>query len=251
MSKNTKKILLRLFIVSLVLAIVVIAIDYAWQSYKRAYVVRALIERAAKQSASSSLDNNIGTYQLGPYTFKMPRSYLWQSQYPDGERKSLYMQIHFPSGDPAPADWKSEIYYDVITLTVDHFPRCPNKPCKENASFEYKHAALRVPENFDSGIDNPVYDEVTGLRRFQVKQKYDLPNTEVDDVYFEGEDAHNPNYWFACGMNDRNPGCQGTFKFVDEIWVDWKFNHKQIQHHREIFKLINEKMKSFMFEKAM
>ncbi|MCC7260333.1 MAG: hypothetical protein IT567_04805 [Alphaproteobacteria bacterium] len=191
-------------------------------------------------------EGDIGTYKLGPYTFKIPRDYLWQGKYQEGEVDSVYLLIEYPSMKPAIKQFSEPGWQNEMNVSLHYKNTCPETPCERYAQIHYETSALNDHNpTFKTTISAPVFAKDYGLNQYT----YSLGKpTQEHEVFFSGDKAK-PDIWYICQLSVTSPSCMSAYKLKEGLWVRTNYGHPLLIHHADIQKNLNEMLNSFIREK--
>ncbi len=192
-----------------------------------------------------------GIYRLGPYTFRVPREYMWLGRYdPDGDAKDgLYLMFHYPDMTPGDADAKDASHNIKVTIKYpvnDCVPQedggCLPHPID---TFLYYSAV----KNHHHIVSNAELDDKTDMSVFRWHfLKTDGAISNPYKFYFRGNRL-NPDYWLRCNIpeNERQVlTCDTEYYLTGRLIVNYWFLGKNLPFHDDIRNKLTQKLTSFI-----
>jgi hypothetical protein len=192
---------------------------------------------------SESTKNDVGTYILGPYTFKVPRDYVIFGRYDEGyqEDNGLLLRVAYPSMKPVYGKFGTEEHTNSVKVYVKYNNACPEAPCEKSANNWYKIRAKRQNYKLEKTVhSSPVISELENFRSYTVGFGN---QTEVDTVYFQG-DIEKPQKWYFCKTSAPNPHCKTKYKIETGLWIELSFHYSNLFKHQDIRMNINSLINS-------
>ena len=172
----------------------------------------------------------IGTYKLGPYTFNIPRDYLWQGKYNEGEVGGLYLFIEYPSMKPAIEQFKEPGWHDEIKVTLKYLSKCPQRPCLTKALNWYQIRAHQGKYKNTSIIYTKSSSEIRGFDSYTAR--YRKGNDRVK-VYYKGN-IERPRAWYICEIDQPSPSCETEYMVSEALWVKYIFSYDLLVRHKKM-----------------
>lgn len=188
------------------------------------------------------VDLETGTYQLGELTFKIPRAYLWQEKYTEGQVNNIYLSMYYPSFEPERAD-SNGLDRSLIHATIH---QCYLKQCNQKKTPDYD-LRITIPRYKPTYSESVSIPELS-LSRYVITDFMSEP--ERTEVYYQG-DRSDPTYWFACRIDKPNPSCRGDFWYQDgRVSISFRFSYVHLNDHHKIIAGIRDKVSSFIIKGA-
>ncbi len=239
------------------LAVILIGIAFFYTAYQYLYRLKTACSQERVMLATGHKFNNApskeacegkkivdletGTYQLGELTFKIPRAYLWQEKYTEGQVKNIYLSMYYPSFEPERAD-SNGLDPSLIHATIH---QCFLKECNQKKTPDYD-LKITIPR-YKSTYSQSDYVPELDLWRYVIIDQ--MTTVRKSEVYFRGT-QENPTYWFICTVSDRNPHCEGDAWFKNGSSISYRFHYSQLNDHEKIVGGIHSKIDNFLIKGA-
>ena len=181
----------------------------------------------------------IGTYKLGPYTFNIPRDYLWQGKYNEGEVEGLYLFIEYPSMKPAIEQFKEPGIQDDVKVTLKYIQSCKLNKCVDPAQNWYNSYSYQKPST--KSFIAKSSETASSLKGFSKYKNIRKNRESYQVVHFKG-DSSKPDDFMLCEMLVPSENCRSIYEVKKDLFLEYRVHQSFLTDKKDI----EEKLSQFI-----
>lgn len=194
-------------------------------------------------------NNEVGVFQIGDHTLRIPREYLWLGRAkPSGRVTEMFFMFKYPgmsAGDSNVPDQSLNIEVAMHWVRLKCILGYEGR-CVSSATGMY-HIKLKKDANYRVVDEsNMTYEENTEYKRFYAWNRLKDRLVSDKELYIIAGDLDEPRYWVSCSVHSPNPRCQSEFMLSDHVKVGYCFDGDLLDQHAIIRDKINSKINDFM-----